>query len=55
MKIKLKIQKNKSNNGKYTYHYITLPKILMENFPRLRKRQFIELETDLLGNIQFKI
>ncbi len=55
MKVKIKIQKSKSNGGRYVYHFITLPKILLDNFPKLKRKQFIELETDLMGNVQFKI
>ncbi len=55
MEIKVRLRKLASCNGKYKSYAITLPREVLENFPQMKKRKYLKLTTDVIGNLVIKV
>ncbi len=51
--MKVKVRKLASHGARYKNYVITLPKELIQKYPRLKRAKFVEIE-DVLGNIVLK-
>jgi len=52
MKIKLRTQPG--HNKQYISYVITIPKEIIRKVPRFKKQKFVEIDTDIVGNIVIK-
>ena len=52
--MKIKLRKQPGHNKQYVSYVITIPKEIIRKVPRFKSQKFVEIDTDIVGNIIIK-
>ena len=52
--MKIKLRKQPGHNKSYVSYVVTIPKEIIRKVPRFKKQKFVEIDTDVMGNIVIK-